>query len=228
MSVIQQQDLELRALREAVQKAVETGADLQGKISRLMTSALSSGDLDLSRIHQVTRAVLEGVAGAVDSTGNVPPGHIREAVAGVEDALLMAAEASRLATQEAVGRIAGFTRQDLKKALDDLGSIEELFLETLQEVAHSGTAAVSVIFGDFLEHLKRSGTDLGDRLQEIVQGLAARHVQPGGLKAGADAMQQAARQLAEIAGDILAGTANGLSGSRDQRTVHTPHDKEDD
>ncbi|MGD8312182.1 MAG: hypothetical protein PVJ66_06255 [Gammaproteobacteria bacterium] len=213
-----EQDIDLQRLKAAVHAAVESGVDLQRQVRDLMLAALSSGRLDMPAMREVTRTTLEGVSSAAGIHGDRIPEVIRQSVAGVEEALQKAAEASKLAIQEAAGRTAEFSRNDLSKALDDLAAIEELFLETLGSAASAGSAAAAAVFGDFLSHFHNSGTDIGRQLAGIMAALGEElpPVANEGLRKGLDVAHTTADQLARFASGFLAGIEQGLDSTENR------------
>jgi hypothetical protein len=204
---------DLQRLRSAVREAVETGRDLQARVRDLMLAAFSSTGVDLSRIQQVTRTTLEGVNAGAAAHGADSAAVARQAVAGIEDALMQAAEASSLAIQEAAGLAGDFARSDLKRAVDELASLESLFMDTLADVARAGSATAKTTLADIRRHLQHSGTILGERLAGQVASLREVLAQAGqeGLQSGVNTAGKAAEQLGRIAGAVLAGMEQGLA-----------------
>jgi hypothetical protein len=227
MSEQSEQDSDLQHLKEAVHAAVEQGVNLQRQVRDLMLAELSSGQLDLSAMRQVTRATLEGVSAGAGVHGDRTHEVIRQSIDGVEEALQKAAEASKLAIQEAAGRTAEFSRNDLTKALEDLGAIEELFLDTLGTVASAGSATVAAMFEDFRGHFHNSGTTIGRQLTDTMTALAQELPQAadGGFQRGLDMAQAAGDQLARFASGFLAGMEQGLAAASD-KTVKNNSEEE--
>jgi len=207
---------DLQRLKTAVREAVETGRDLQARVRDLMLAALSSTGVDLSRIQQVTRTMLDGVDAGAAVHGTDAGQVARQAVAGIEDALMQAAEASSLAIQEAAGHAGDFARSDLKRAVDELASLETLFMDTLADVARAGSATAKTTFADILRHMEHSGTIFGARLASQVGNLREllRLAGQEGLQSGMNTAGKAAEQLGRIAGALLAGMEGGLARGR--------------
>jgi hypothetical protein len=204
---------DLQRLKTAVREAVETGRDLQARVRDLMLAALSSAGVDIPRIQQVTRTTLEGVDAGASAHGANAGEVARQAVAGIEDALMQAAEASSLAIREAAGHAGDFARSDLKRAVDELASLETLFMDTLADVARAGSATAKATFADIQRHLQHSGTAFGARLASHVGSLREVVARAGqeGLQSGVDAAGKAVEQLGRIAGGFLAGMEKGLT-----------------
>ena len=220
---------DLLRLKTAVREAVETGRDLQARVRDLMLAAFSSTGVDLSRIQQVTRTTLEGVDAGAATHGADSARVARQAVAGIEDALMQAAEASSLAIQEAAGHASDFARSDLKRAVDELASLESLFIDTLTDVARAGSTTAKITFADIQRHLQHSGTIFGARLATQVGSLREVLSLAGreGLQSGVNTAGKAAEQLGRIAGALLAGMGNGFAQAGTRTSgADDPGDKE--
>jgi len=204
---------DLQRLRAAVRETVESGRDLQARVRDLMLAAFRTTGVDLSRIQQVTRATLEGVDAGAASHGAAAGEVAQQAVAGIQDALLQAAEASSLAIREAAGHAGDFARGDLKRAVDDLASLETLFMDTLADVGRAGSATARTTFADIQRHLQHSGTVFGESVARHVGSLREVVARAGqeGLQSGVDAAGKAVEQLGRVAGIFLAGVEKGLA-----------------
>jgi hypothetical protein len=204
---------DLQRLKSAVRETVESGRDLQVRVRDLMLVAFSSAGVDLPRIQQMTRATLEGVDAGAAAHGAGAEEAVRQAVAGIEDALMQAAEASSLAIQEAAGHASEFAHTDLRRAVDELASLEELFIDTLADVAKAGSVTAAATFADIQHHLQNSGTAFGEQLATHVGSLRQLLSQAGqeGLQSGANAAGKAAEQIGRLAGALLAGIEKGLA-----------------
>jgi hypothetical protein len=200
---------DLDQLKAAVRDAVASGRDLQERVRDLTLTAFKSAGVDLSSVEKVTRAALEGVdAGAGKSDA------ARQAVAGIEDALKQAAEASSLAIREAAGHASEFAQTDLRRAVDELASLEKLFIDTLGDVARAGSTTAKAAFDDIQRHMLHSGTAFGEQLTTHVGALQRLLAQTGqeNLQAGAEAAGQTLERLGKLAGSLLAGFDAGLRG----------------
>jgi hypothetical protein len=209
------QGVDRQGLKEAVRAVVESGDHLRRRIRDLMLAAFPSGRLDLSVMREVTGATLEGINDAARVHGDRAREVVGQSVEGVEEALLKAAEASKLAIEEAAGRTAEFSTTDLAKALDDLGAIEALFMDTLSDVAGAGRDTAAAVFSDLLGHFRNSGSDIGRRLADITAGLGIELPPAAGenLQKGFDMAHTTADRLARFAGGFLADIRNNLSAA---------------
>jgi|GEM_PF-2010750 len=168
MSDESEPDSGLQQLKEAVRQTVASGRDLQSHVSELVFSALSTAtaQIDPAHLQRVTRAALEGVGAGVQTGGAGSAEVIRKSVAGVEDALLKTAGVSHLAIEEAAGHVEEFSKTDLRRAVDELASLQELFLNVLGDVAKAGSKTAATAFTDIQRHIRDSGGALGTMLAD--------------------------------------------------------------
>lgn len=214
MSEETESDPDLLKLKEAVSRTVASGRDLQSHVSQLVFSALSTAttQIDPAHIRRVTRAALEGVGAGAPTGGAESAEVIRKSVAGVEDALLKTAGVSRLALEEAAGHVEEFSKTDLRRAVDELASLQDLFLNVLGDVAKAGSKTAAVTFADMLRHIRDSGGALGTMLADNARDLQELFppVAREGLQAGMESAGKTAEQLGRMADGVLAGIARGL------------------
>lgn len=204
---------DLEELKSAVREAVASGRDLQDRVRQLMIASMHSMGVDMSRMQETIRAALEGVEAGISPQDSGAT--VRQAVAGIEDALVQAAEASSLAIREAAGHATDFARHDLGRAVDDLAALDKLFIDTLAEAAKAGSAVAQAGFADMQRHLQGSGSALGEQLTTHVGTLHALLARRGqeGLQAGAGAAVKTAEQLGRLAATLLKGIGQGLAGN---------------
>jgi len=204
-------------LQDEIKGAVETGRDIKETVRRITLEALTEGKLDTESVQQVASAVVKGAGMGAASPGSEAKDILVQAVSGLDEALSKAAEASKLALEEAVGQGDEFSSHELKRALDDMQGLEELFLETLRDAAKGGKDQVSVILHDLAEHAQHSGTAVGTQLKE---GLADLVEQVSGagksqLESGAESVKTTGSLLAQLASGVLEGIADSLHTSVD-------------
>ena len=232
MSEESEPDSGLQQLKEAVRQTVASGRDLQSHISELVFSALSTATarIDLAHLQRVTRAALEGVGEGAQAGAAGSAEVIRKSVAGVEDALLKTAGVSHLAIEEAAGHVEEFSKTDLRRAVDELASLQELFLNVLGDVAKAGSKTAATAFTDIQRHIRDSGGVLGTMLADNARDLQGLFppVAREGLQAGVESAGKAAEQMARMAGGLLTGIARGLEEadrkSSQEADVDTPGD----
>jgi len=199
-------------LQAAVQEAVETAEDVREAVRRLTVEALAEGRLDAAEIRSVVAAVVEGAGTGIEKHGARARQALEEVLRGLEDGLIKAAEASKLALEEAAGRAQEFAEQDVKRAFDQLVEMEKVYIDTLAEVAKKGTDQTREILDDLARHARDSGTAIGEYMAEVMETLPRKLQEAGewGLKAGIESARTAGSQLAAIASGFLAGISEAL------------------
>jgi hypothetical protein len=130
----------------------------------------------------------------------------------LDDALAKAAEASKLAIQEAASKVSDYSQYDFNKASDDIQQLETLFLDTVKKIAKDSNQIVADIVNDFTMHARQSGTAVGEQASIAMDALRdLPKFSTGTLISSAVAATSA---LAEIGGGILAGIAESLRSSQ--------------
>ena len=209
----------LDELRNTVRETVENSQNVQAAVRDITLKALGEGELDRQRIKAVAEAVMQGAGEAVERESEQLKGGLGEAAAGLEQALIQAADAFRLAIEEAAGRVSEFSSNDLKRSLNDLDSLENIFVETLLRTAKSGGEVIRTIVEDLVTHTRNSGTSVGQHVARNMEELQNRLRELGADTAGAG--EEAVNRIGLIARGILAGVAESLlniaEGDKGQR-----------
>jgi len=200
--------------RQAVKSAVASGEDIYTKIHDITLKALTEQELDLENIQNVAQAVGKGISEGIGHQAQAKE-ILRESANALDDALAKAAEASKLAIEEAASRADEFSHEDLKQATENLRSLEELFLETMQEIVKNSNDVVVNTAQDLIAHVRQSGSAVGE---QVLHGLQALQKLPElGKNAALTSAGATASTLAAIGSGILAGIADGLQGSRGEK-----------
>ncbi|TVO68483.1 DUF6781 family protein [Denitromonas ohlonensis] len=187
-------------------------ADVSARVRQITLKVLSEGQLDSAALKSVMDAVVRGAKQGVERPDPRNADALREAMTGLDDALASAAEATTLAMQEAASRSSEFSKQSLKQSLDDLGSLEKLFIETLGDAARQSSGHVRDTLHSLAEHARSSGTAVGGRVQGAVSQLAQAmsDMTQEQMQAGAHTLRQQGALLAGIAAGFLKGVADRL------------------
>ena len=175
-------------IHDSAQQAVEQeqGVDIREKVRDITLNALTRKKLDADSIKEVVGAVAEGSRLGAASHGERMGEALKEAIKGLDDALTKAAEATKLAIEEAAGRAGDFSQQELKRSMSDLGELETIYLDTLTDIAKNGTDRAAEILGDLATHARNSGTAVGEQVVTALADLQHFVQQTGkaGLEAG--------------------------------------------
>lgn len=195
------------AVKDAVQESVASGSDVHEKIKAITLKALTEGHLDIENIKNVAESVSSGIqAGLGKETGQAKEifGH---AASALDEALAIAAEASKLAIEEASSRISGYSHHDINRATEDLQGMEAVFLDALEKLANSNQMFTEIV-GDFVNHARKSGTAVGKQTLTAVQAL--KELPHWGKESVVSNTLAATITLAQIGSGFLSGIAESL------------------
>ena len=203
-------------LESEVQNAVEQGHDIQETVRQLTLRRISAHTLNIDSLQQIASSVLRGArAGAQKelnrSTAQTDTARtqLRQAVAGLDEALSQFAQAARLALEEAAGRAQQFSSVDLTRTRADLEALESMFMHTLQSSASATRDAAGDILHDLAAHSRTHGTHVGAQLRETLEVITHQLALTG--RAQASAGLQLAQATSDLLRQIAAGMLTGLA-----------------
>lgn len=192
-------------LREAVYKA--TLGALQGR------------ELSLKNIRSVLATVSQAAgAGAAKNplAGADAEALLDNAVAGMDDALLKAVDANRVALQRFVDQGVNLRDSQLNKALADLDKFEDALLATLKKAAASGDATAapwSAVLGKLAPGSTQTGQFAAQAAGQLSQQLDQL---TGAVRASRSASLKAAQTLADSYTALVSGVLIGMADALQQ------------
>jgi uncharacterized protein DUF6781 len=195
-----------------VKDAMQSGQDVYNKVKTITLKALTERQLDRENIADVVRAVGKGIGGSLDSQYEVSKEVLQQSTSALDDALSSTAEATKLAVEEAAGKMQDFSDGDLQHAINDLNSLETMFLDALKQLSTTSKGAISETVSDLLKHAQTNGTVVGKQVQVMVDGIATLSVNSTG--ALLSSARETAANLASIGSGILAGIAESLQSDK--------------
>jgi len=197
--------------REAAKKAVSED-DIREQVRNITIKALSDHQLDKDSIKQVIHAVVEGATeGVGDSSDKLKP-KLQASLNGIDDALSKSAIAMKLAVEETASRTEKFAKEDLNSAINDLRSLEDIFIDTINTVAKQTSELTSSALTELSDHLKNSGTASGKEALDAVKGIndALLDVGKETISELTQASKTAGTQFGSIASGLLSGMAEAI------------------
>lgn len=211
-------------LRQLANQSAKGGENIRITVRDVTLKALQGRELTLAQISQVLRAVTEGVNMGAAKSKVDPEGLLSDALAGMDDALLKAVEANRVALQRLSGDGRGFEQSQMKKALDQLEKYEDTFLKAVKQASAGATDKIKEQWAGVLKHTKVAGTDTGaqvaatmaeygDRMQA-----ATRDTRTAGLKAA----HAFTRNYATLASGVLIGLSEALLQKGAAKSARSP------
>ena len=191
-------------LKTMASECVRQGENLRGGVRELTLKALQTRELSLGRIKQVVKSVTEGVNLGASGSGIDAGKVLADALAGMDDALLKAAQASQIALQQLGPAGGDFDQSQVKMALDELERIEDEFLGTVRQASESAGAQLKGQWAGVLGNMKAGGTETGAQVATMMQQYGEQ------MQAAMRAQRRAGLQTAHLLGQNFATLASGV------------------
>jgi hypothetical protein len=202
-------------VKDTVRTAVKSGTDVHQQIKAITLKALTSRQLDIENIKSVTEAVSNGINEGMANQGEHAKEVFMQAATALDDALAIAAEASKLAIEEAASRVNEYSEHDLNDAIKELQDMEGSFLDTLAKVAKGSNQVVADIVNDFITHTTQSGTAVGK--QSLIALEALKDMPQISKTIIVSSTVATASTLAQIGSGILLGIAESLQSAHSNK-----------
>ena len=194
------------------------GAQLRKAVSDATLAALQGRELTLKNIRSALTSV-SGAAGAgvgKNMTAGVDPQALLDnAVAGMDDALLKAVEANRVALERLVAQGADLREKHLKKALDDLDKFEDTLFAAVRKTAAGASPSMAGAWGQALEKMQAGGTLSGAQATNTAEQMAEQ--MQTAMRSTRAASLRAAQALAESYGAMVSGVLIGMADALQQK-----------
>jgi hypothetical protein len=198
-------------------------AQLREAVFKSTLGALQGRELSLKNIRTVLGTVAQaaGTGAAQNPLGAVDPeALLNNAVAGMDDALIKAVEANRVALQQFVDKGVDLRETQLKKALADMDKFEDALIGTLKKSAAAVGDPMAGPWAAVLEKLNLSGTQTGLKASGATEQLTAQMEQmQSAMRATRAASLKAAQTLAESYTALVSGVLIGMSDAMRQAAV---------
>ncbi|WP_262964797.1 DUF6781 family protein [Methylobacter psychrophilus] len=202
-------------VKDAVRTAVKSGINVHQQVKAITITALTSRQLDMENINSVTEVVGKGINEGMSTQGEQAKEVFKQAATALDDALAIAAEASKLAIEEAASRVTEYSRHDLNDAIKDLQAMEGSFLDTLAKVAKGSNQVIAEIVNDFITHTAQSGTAVGK--QTLIALEALKDISQLSKTVLVSSTVATVSTLAQIGSGILLGIAESLQAAHSKK-----------
>ncbi len=199
------------ALRNMAANAVKTGEQVRTVVRDLTLKALETRDLSLDQVGGVVRSVTEGVN--LGAMGGASPSAmaktLKQAFAGMDDAVLKAVEANRIALEKVTDGGARFEDSSIKKALSELERMEDGLLSGITQASAGANAQVRQQWETMLAQMPHGATMTGMGATQTVEMFGKQ------MQAAARAQRElgfkAAHAMTQNYATFVNGVLNGLS-----------------
>ena len=204
----------------------QQGAQLKKAVSDATLASLQGRELTLKNIRAALKAVTDAAsAGAAKNlTGGVDAeALLDQAVAGMDQALLKAVEANRVALGQLVSQGADLREKHLKKALDDLDKFEDTMFAAVRKAAAGVEGPMAGAWNQVLEKMQAGGTLSGAKASTTVEQLAAQ--MQDAMRTSRAASMRAAQAMAESYTAMVSGVLLGMSDALQSGAARTSSGK---
>lgn len=190
----------------------QQGQALRQAVHTATLRALQQRELTLKAIKDVVKSVTEAAAQGVarNSQGVDVDAMLAQTVAGVDDAVRQAVQASQRALQQVLDQGADLREKQVKKAMDDIEKMEDMVFQTMRK-ATSG-AALAPMQGAWAQALMLFGqgdSATGQAASEAVENLLAKA--QAAAREGRALNQRAAQAFMDHYATLVSGVLIGMS-----------------
>jgi len=194
-------------IRDAASESVKQPGDIRQRVHDLTLEALNSRRFDREAFRDVVRAVTEGITSGAEGSRLGVRRTVAEGFRGMDQALTASVQAGQEALRQMVAAGRGLSENEVKQALAGLRKIEQDFVATVEQVAHSADERVRPELAAVLREALHAGTETGRQSARLATEFTL-----GGLELAGEF----GARFAKLAGGVLAGMADALD-KRDRR-----------
>jgi hypothetical protein len=202
-------------LQTMAAKAVEHGETLRQSVRDMTLRALSTREATLEQLNKVLQSVTAGVSQGAAISKADPAQLFKDALAGMDEAVVKVVEANQIALQKLAGDHGQFEQSQFKKTLDDMKHLEGQFVGAVQQAVEGAGAQIKTAWGPVLEQMKVAGSQTGAQAQEFAESFA-RNVNDQ-LQASRETAFKAAHALTQNYAAVVSGVLMGLAEAYQQK-----------
>lgn len=192
-------------------------AQLKAAVTEATLKALQGREMSLKNIRSVIKSVTEAAStgAAQNLTGKVDIEKMLDtAVAGMDEALLKAVDANKMALSRLADQGADLKDKHLKKALADLEKFEDTMFAAVKKAAGSAGEGLSGPWAQVMEKFQVGGSAAGAQATATVEQLTGQMQQA--LREGRATGLKAAQTLAESYTAMVSGVLIGMTEALSQ------------
>ena len=195
--------------------SADGSAKLRQAVHDATLKALQGRELTLANIRtalgNVTQAASTGLAKNAAPSVDVNS-MLDQAINGMDDAMLKAVDANRVALERLVEQGADVREQHLKKALTDLDKFEDTMMETMRKNSGGAGDQISAAWSQALDKMGAGGTLSGAKATSTVEQFAnqVQSAMRDGRNAGVRAAQALAESYTAMVSGVLIGMADAI------------------
>lgn len=188
-------------------------SQLREAVSQATLKALQGREMSLKNIKAVLKSVTE--AASTGALQNVTPKvdvetMLNGALSGMDDALLKAVEANRVALERLADQGVGLQEKQLKKALDDLQKLEDTMFDTVRKATSgAGMGKLAGPWAEVLGKMEQAGSLTGTQAAATFEQMTSQ--MQTAMRESRAASLKAAQTLAQSYTALVSGVLMGMS-----------------
>jgi hypothetical protein len=202
----------LVTLQEDARLASVETQDIGARVHAITLKAIEQRDVSLSEIRSVLSSVTDGVQLGLAQRGGEIAQALREAVGGMDSALVKFAQRIQLSVEESIANGKEFREGELKQSLETLRDLEKSLVETLRKTADQSSGVIKTEMSSLSAHLTHTGTDAGGQALATLAKLSEQA--HGVVHTGKIKLEQGSRDIAgrvvQFTGGVLTGVGEAL------------------
>ena len=201
-----------QVLKRLASQSIKQGGNVRATVRDLTLRSLQQRELTLDEIRKVLRSVTEGVSLGVARRESKVEKALFDTVSGMDDALLKAVRASNVALHSLTGNGYDYKDSNVKRALDELEKLEDVFLQSIVSAADSAGEKIRAPWERVLKQTKLSGTATGTQVASTLRDYAkrAQAAMRAQRETGFKTAYLLTQNFATLARGILIGMSEGL------------------
>lgn len=191
-------------ISDVASDSVKQGEDIRQRVHDVTLEALKTRRFDREAIREVVRAVTEGMTRGAEGSRLGVRQALAEGFRGMDQALTKSVQAGHEALRQMAAAGRGISDNELKQALAGLRKVEEDFVATVDQVAHSANERVQPELREVLRQAAHAGTETGRHTARLMAEFTLTGIELAG---------EFGVRFAQLAGGVLAGMADALDSS---------------
>ncbi len=213
---------------EAAESIVNEGQNIRDRVRELVVRAVRERGIGIDELRDLAREVFEGATNGIkDALPDEQQSVLRRVVDGLSDGLAVAANATKLAFEEARDRGQAFAEDDIQQTIDDLKSLEECFVESVAGAAGKAKSGARQQAGELATHARRAFGAARPAIEQALRAAAKHPVTLAGeagrtgagvTRKAAGSLLQAMGGLLDAAGQLLAESGDAVKGDDSEET----------
>ncbi len=189
--------------------------DVRARTRTLVVDLVRHGTEPISRLPETAGRILDGaIKGVANVAEEKKADVLGEVIDGLADGFTRGANAMRFTFEEAKSRGQAYTQDEIKTAMEDLQTLESMFVERVEQLVKSGLITSADQSRDLLEHAKRAAGGMRPEIESAIK--AARNHPINLVKESASVATGVSRRavgsLLQAIGGVLDGAGEVIGG----------------